>query len=138
MAKEFNVSKEDGLSAATFPTESLRYLVSRVATSSDRKMASPSALRGTGAGQPYKRALMINDVARAFFEAPIKIQACVELPDEAKEEGEEEQMAGLLIKKPIWNKRGCSEFSDGGQTIYEVTGIRCGKIPCQYILPWRT
>ena len=41
--------------------------------------------------QMKDKAMMINDVARAFFEAPIKRQVCVELPLEAKENDTEEK-----------------------------------------------
>ena len=34
---------------------------------------------------------MINDVARAFFEAPVKRDICIELPEEDLEEGEKDQ-----------------------------------------------
>ena len=36
------------------------------------------------------RVLMVNDVARAFFEAPVRRAVCVELPPEQREEGKDE------------------------------------------------
>ena len=82
VAKEFNNGEEDGLFAATPPLEALRMLVSDAATVSGCK------------GQD--KVIMINDVARAFFEAPVRRVLCVELPQEAVEEGEAEEMVGLL------------------------------------------
>ena len=47
--------------------------------------------------------MMINDVARAFFEADAKRPLCVELPDEAREEEEEDCVA--LLKKSLYGTR---------------------------------
>ena len=81
VAKEFNDGAQDGLFAATPPLEALRLLISDAATEGEHKM---------------ERVLMLNDVARAFFEAPMTRTVCVELPSEARVEGEEEDMVGLL------------------------------------------
>ena len=68
VAKEFNVSKEEGLFAATPPLEALKYLISTAAT-----YAGPCATRQiahTGLcakGGSQDKVVMINDVARAFF-----------------------------------------------------------------------
>jgi hypothetical protein len=68
VAKEFNTGEQDGLFAATPPLEALRLLISDAATVEE------------GLEQ---KVVMINDVARAFFEAPMKRTVCVELPWEA-------------------------------------------------------
>ena len=57
---------EDGLFASTPPLEALRYLISD-ATENQSEVV-----------------IMINDVSKAFFEAPMRRYVCVELPDEAK------------------------------------------------------
>ena len=72
VAKEFNTGAQEGLFAATPPLEALRLLVSDAATTM---------------GEGHK-VVMLNDVARAFFEAPMKRCVCVELPAEALAEGE--------------------------------------------------
>ena len=41
------------------------------------------------------KVIIVNDVSRAFFEAPMKREMCVELPEEDKKEGEGD-MVGLL------------------------------------------
>ena len=57
VGKEFNDGQMDGLFAATPPLEALRFLVHEAATvRSDEELGS--------------KVIMINDVARAFFEAP--------------------------------------------------------------------
>ena len=96
VAKEFNMSKEMGLFAATPPLEALKYLLSVAATSSDGTGGprAASARQGWDAGGPRaadaskghggrkgeENVMMSNDVARAFFEAPIQRKVCVELP----------------------------------------------------------
>ena len=84
MAQEYNVGKEDGIFAATPPLEAVQMQVSEAATM-DR-------------GQQEDKVIMVNDVARAFFEAPMTRELCVELPEEAKE-GEDwaKDMVGLLL-----------------------------------------
>ncbi len=74
VAKEFNDGAEEGLFASTPPLEALRYLLS--------ELASVDGLQSPGSASPEAsdKVLMINDVARAFFEAPVKRKVCVELP----------------------------------------------------------
>ena len=56
VAKEFNNTQMDGLFAVTPPLEAMRYLVHQAATVDEK-------------GRVGEKAIMINDVARAFFEA---------------------------------------------------------------------
>jgi hypothetical protein len=70
VAKEFNNGKEDGLFAGTPPLEALRYLVHEAATVD---------------GDNDDKVMMINDVARAFFEAKATRTICVEIPEESEE-----------------------------------------------------
>ena len=58
---EFNTHRMDGLFASTPPLEALKLLVSDAATADS--MADNSSKE--------EKAVMVNDVARAFFEAPI-------------------------------------------------------------------
>ena len=53
---------------------------------------------------------MVNDVARAFFEAPMTRELCVELLEEAKE-GEDwaKDMVGLLLMS-VYGTRGARNF----------------------------
>ena len=72
VGKEFNDGKggEVGWFATTPPLEALKLLVSNAAT------RRPGRLR---------RSLLLNDVARAFFEAPVKREICIELMEEHRE-----------------------------------------------------
>ena len=65
VGKEFNDGSGDGLFASTPPLEALRYLISDVATVIDPK-------------DMEDKVIMINDVSRAFFEAPMRRPICVE------------------------------------------------------------
>ena len=107
VAKEFNMSREMGLFAATPPLEALKFLLSIAATSGKSDGGPRAAVAGKEGGTGGPRAasaprqerndkvMMVNDVARAFFEAPIQRRLCVELPQEDKG-NDEEDMVGLL------------------------------------------
>ena len=71
MAKEFNNGQEEGLYASTPPLEALRWLLSHAATF-DHK-----------AKKQEEKVILIADVSRAFFEAPMHRNVAVELPAEA-------------------------------------------------------
>ena len=81
VAKEFNDGAGEGLFASTPPLEVLRFLTSEAA-------------RVRGEEDWEDKVIMVNDVARAFFEAPMRRDICVELLAEA---GEGEDMVGHLI-----------------------------------------
>ena len=83
VAKEYNDCAQAGLFAATPPLEALRMLISDAATIREEEEEEP-------------RVIMLNDVARAFFEAPMTRMVCVELPEEAFAEGDERDTVGLL------------------------------------------
>ena len=81
VAKEFNDGAGEGLFASTPPLEALRFLISEAAT--------------VRVGEDWEaKVIMVNDVARAFFEAPMRRDICLKLPAEA---GEGEDMVGHLI-----------------------------------------
>ena len=67
--KEFNNEAMDGIFAGNPPLETLRYIVHQAAT----------VCNGEDTGS---KVIMVNDVSRAFFEAPAMRQVCVELPGE--------------------------------------------------------
>ena len=71
MAKEFNNGQEEGLYASTPPLEALRWLLSHAATFDHR------------AKRQEEKVILIADVSRAFFEAPMHRNVAVELPAEA-------------------------------------------------------
>ena len=69
VGKEFNNEQMDGLFAGTPPLEAFRYLIHEAATI---RVTEPMG----------SKVLMINDVSRAFFEAPATRNICVEIPKE--------------------------------------------------------
>ena len=115
VGKEFNNGEEDGLFAATPPLEALRLLVSDAATKGRQG-----------------RVIMINDVSRAFFEAPMKRMVCVELPDEAKNEGEGD-VVGLLQMSLYGTRDAAVNFQEEVGRYRRQIGFRQGKYnPCTY------
>ena len=77
VGKEFADKRIDGLFAGTPPLEALRFLVHEAAT------VEGSGIVGDGSQE--EKVIIINDVARAFFEAKAIRKICVELPDECAE-----------------------------------------------------
>ena len=69
VGKEINTGEMEGIFAGTPPLEALRCLIHEAATVRDGKRVD-------------HKVIMVNDVARAFFEAPAVRQVCIELPDE--------------------------------------------------------
>ena len=69
VGKEFNTGEMGGIFAGSPPLEAMRCLIHEAAT-----------VRGM---RDYGKVVMVNDVARAFFEAPLFRQVCVEFPENA-------------------------------------------------------
>ena len=84
VAKEFRAGAQEGVFAATPPLEAVRLLLSDAATLPDHDQQSD-------------KVVMINDVARAFFEAPVRRMVCVELPPEAAGETEGDVVGHLQM-----------------------------------------
>ena len=70
VGKGYNDGKDASLFASTPPLEALRMLVGEAATIDHGQ-------------EEVRKVIMINDVARAFFEAKATRLVCVELPEEA-------------------------------------------------------
>ena len=121
VAKEFNDGEGEGLFAATPPLEALRMIISDAAT-----------LTANGG----RKVVMVNDVARAFFEAPIKRTVCVELPEEAMTE--EERAAGVplvgLLQMSLYGTRdAASNFKAEVSRLMASLGFSRGNYnPCTY------
>ena len=96
VAKEFNDGAGEGLFASTPPLEALRFLISEAGT-----------VRGEEDWE--EKVIMVNDVARAFFEAPMRRDICVELPAEA---GEGEDMVGHLIMSLNGTRDAATNFQE--------------------------
>jgi hypothetical protein len=85
VAKDFNTGREEGIFAATPPLEALKFLISEAATIEH--------------GGKMEKVLMINDVARAFFEVPAHREVCVELPTECRT-----RKMTTTIMLPYWRR----------------------------------
>ena len=106
VGKEYNTGKDTDMFAATPPLEALRVLVSWLATSQ--------------VGQQHRKRMLICDVSRAFFYAPVEKALFVELPDEDKEEGKDEvaelqySLYGTRDAAANWHKAYSQHLKDIG------------------------
>ena len=115
VGKEFNDGTVDGLFAATPPLEALRLLVSEAATVGD-----------------HDKVIMLNDIARAFFGAPMKRLLCIELPAEDMEEGDED-MVGLLQMSLYGTRDAALNFQQEVKKFMVSNGFIQGMYnPCTY------
>ena len=69
---------------------------------------------------------MINDVARAFFEAPMQRHMCVELPEEDREEGEGDMVA--YLQQSLYGTRdAAANFQLEVRKVMKSAGFEVGK-----------
>ena len=108
VAKEFNTGDEDGLFASTPPLEALRLIISDAATRD----------------QEEDKVIMVNDVARAFFEAPARRTICVELPEEETHEGDD---VGLLLQSFYGTRDASANFQEEVRKVLTKAGFKRGK-----------
>ena len=119
VGKEFNTGDVDGLFAGSPPLEALRLLVSEAATR--RK------------GEKNK-VIMINDVSRAFFEAPMQRNLCIELLAEDIEEHERgTDLVGYLNQSLYGTRDAAANFQKEVQGFMKKIGFRVGRYnQCTY------
>ena len=98
VAMEFNTSKVDGLFASTLPLEALKMLISCAATQA-----------GDSVKEEEDQVMMVNDVARAYFEAPVTRIIAVELPEEDGG-GKDSEFVGLLQKSLYGTRDAAANF----------------------------
>lgn len=124
VGKEFNDGDWLGIFAATPPLEGLRLLLSEAATIDEGPKAE-------------EKVVMINDVARAFFEALATRDICVELPDEGMtEDDKKNDMVGKLMLSLYGTRDAAANFQTEVKTFMEAQGFRTGKYnPCTYYHP---
>ena len=91
VGKEFNNGEMDGIFAGTPPLEGLRYIVHEAATVDGKETDS--------------KVVMINDVARAFFEAKAIRPVCVELPEESMTDEDRKRDNVGLLKMSLYGTR---------------------------------
>lgn len=92
VGKEFNDGAGDGLFASTPSLEALRLLISDVATED-----MP--------GDKMEKVIVIHDVSRAFFEAPMRRYLCVEILEEAKSKKDKEDDNVALLQMSLYGTR---------------------------------
>ena len=106
VGKEFNDGAADGLFAATPPLEAIRLIVSDAATVNKRDAES--------------KVVMINDVSRAFFEAPMRRNVCIELPAE-QQNGKDE--VGWLQMSLYGTRDAAANFQEEVQKMMRKAGF---------------
>ena len=85
-------------------------------------------------GGHEEKVVMINDVARAFFEAPMRRELCVELPNEARLEGIERREAVGLLELSLYGTRdAAANFQAEVKKFMESVGFKqCKFNPSLY------
>ena len=71
---------------------------------------------------------MVNDIARAYFEAPISRTVAVELPDEDKSDGHD--LVGVLQKSLYGTRDAAIQFQRKVQKILRHQGFILGRYNC--------
>ena len=124
VGKEFNNGELEGLFAGTPPLEALRLLLSDVATNDHSKQIE----------KRRRKLLMINDVSRAFFEAPMQRDLCIELPDEdLSEVDKRKDMVGYLNQSLYGTRDAAANFQKEVKKFMESIGFSTGRYnPCTY------
>ena len=120
VAKEYNTGEEQGLFAGTPPLEALRFLIHDAAT--------------VGSGQ---KVVMINDVARAFFEARVKRKVCIEIPAEDLNDGDVgKDLVGLLNMSLYGTRDAAKNWQEEVAVTMKAWGFVQGVYnPCLYYHP---
>ena len=130
VGKEYNTGPEGGLFASTPPLEALRWLLSEAATvepATATKLSTGQLCSQKSVGED--KVILISDVSRAFFEAPMKRKVAVELPAEAYEaEDEGEDLVGVFRNVLVWHTRRGSQLPDGSRQADEVARIHSNSV----------
>ena len=124
VAKEFASSETEGLFAATPPLETLRVLISETATVEKNK---------------EEKVLMIADISRAFFEAEVVRDICVELPEEGKDEEDKgKDVVGKLRLSLYGTRDAAANFQRTVKEFMEKGGWTSSRYcPCSFRHPAR-
>ena len=112
VAMEFNTQKVNGLYASTPP---LKLLISDVATRTS----------DTFKEEEEEKVIMVNDVARACFEAQVERSIAIESPDEDKTEGQD--MVGFLEKSLYGTRDAALNFPKEVRKFMQSQGFVVGK-----------
>ena len=126
VGKELNNEQMDGLFAGTPPLEALRFLIHEAAT--------------VRTGEPMgSNVFMINDVARAFFEAAAKRAVCVEIPEEDKTAADRHKdVVGRLNMSLYGTRDAAQNWEEEYVKFMEYVWFRRGMVsPCVSFHPSR-
>ena len=115
VAMAFNTSKVDGLFASTPPLEALKVLISCAATQA-----------GDSVKEEEDQVMMVNDVARAYFEAPVTRIIAVELPGEDGG-GKDSEFVGLLQKSFYGTRDAAANFQEEVRKFMQDHNFVVGK-----------
>ena len=110
VAKQFKGSDSEEWFAATPPIEALRALISHTTSG------------------PKKKALMVCDVSRAFFYAPVQHEKNVELCEEAKKTVEDNNMRAKLRMSMYGTKAAAQNWQKKVQETMTTFGFLIGKV----------
>ena len=113
----------DGLFAGTPPLEALRFLVHEAATvRSGEEMGT--------------KVIMVNDVARAFFEAPAMRNVCIEIPKEDLLEADKRlDKVGHLRMSLYGTRDAAMNCAGGGRQGDAQVGLRAWEVQPLLVLP---
>ena len=111
----------DGIFAGTPPLEAMRYLIHEAATVRSHEPKG-------------SKVLMINDVARAFFEAPAVRNVCVEiLAEDMTEEDRRHDKVGHLQMSMYGTRDAASNWEQEYSEFLELAGFARGKsVTCSF------
>jgi hypothetical protein len=92
------------------------------------------SLAATRRTDKRRQVIMINDVSRAFFEAPMQRNLCVELPDEVlTPEERKRDMVGFLNQSLYGTRDAAANFQTDVASFMKRQGFQRGKYnPCTY------
>ena len=132
VGKKFNDKAIDGLFAATPLLEALRPLLSWAATVESKGTGSFAGTRG----HTKRKGILIADASRGFFEAPARRDVCVELPEEASEEGESAaDVVGKLMASLYGTRDASANWQEEVNKSMKQWGVRIGKVQYLHVLP---
>ena len=121
VAKQFKGSESEEWFAATPPIEALRALISHTTSG------------------PKKKALMVCDVSRAFFYAPVQHEKNVELCEEAKKKVDDNDMCAKLRMSMYVTKAAAQNWQKKVQETMATLGFSIGKAsPVLFCHPQRS
>ena len=82
-----------------------------------------------------EKVILIADVSRAFFEAPMKRKVAVVLPRGIGWRGDQCRHSGCLGDVSIWDQRRSHQFPERGGEAHEESRLHPSEAQCKFVLP---